>query len=84
MGIGEIDLPVGVLADIHEGRVWSEFSSVVGRPFLSQPNNLCLMLNIDWFNPYDEHLILLVLYTLYFKIFQEVKDTSLRILFWLE
>ena len=57
MNIGEIEkitLPAGVLADIYEGRVWNEFLSVLGRPFLSQPNNLCLMLNIDWFNPYDE------------------------------
>ena len=48
------NLPAGVLADIYEGCVWNEFLSVLGRPFLSQPNNLCLMLNIDWFNPYDE------------------------------
>ena len=48
------NIPVGILADIYEGRVWRDFSSILGRPFLSQPNNLCLMLNIDWFNPYDE------------------------------
>ena len=28
---------------------------VIGdRPFLSVPNNLCLALNVDWFNPYKE------------------------------
>ena len=47
-------LPSDTLADIYEGRVWKETSFISGRPFLSQPNNLSLMLNVDWFNPYDE------------------------------
>lgn len=25
-----------------------------GRPFLAVPNNVCLAINIDWFNPYDD------------------------------
>lgn len=47
-------IPRGTFADVYEGLVWKEFSSVSGRPFLSHPNNLCLMLNVDWFNPYEE------------------------------
>ena len=47
-------LSPNILADIYEGRVWKELNCISGRPFLSQPNNLCLMLNVDWFNPYDE------------------------------
>ena len=47
-------LPINTLADIYEGCVWKESNSILGRPFLSQPNNLSLMLNVDWFNPYDE------------------------------
>ena len=31
---------------------------IYGRPFLSIPNNLCLGLNIDWFNPFEENIIL--------------------------
>ena len=41
------NIPVGILADIYEGRVWRDFSSTLGRPFLSQPNNICLMFNMD-------------------------------------
>ena len=47
-------LSPNILADIYEGRVWKELNCISGRPFLSQPKNLCLMLNVDWFNPYDE------------------------------
>ena len=44
----------GLLDDVYEGRVWNESQFILGQPFLSQPNNLNLMLNVDWFNPFDE------------------------------
>ena len=47
-------IPSGTYADVYEGHVWKELGSISSRPFLSHPNNLCLMLNIDWFNPYEE------------------------------
>lgn len=34
-------------------QVWKDFLYVKGRAFLDVPNNLALMLNIDWFNPYE-------------------------------
>ena len=49
-------LPVGVLANVYKGCVRSEFSSILRHQFFSQPNNLCLMLNIDWLNPNNETL----------------------------
>jgi len=47
-------IPDGVHADIYDGNVWKEFQYINGRPFLASPANLCLMLNTDWFNPFDE------------------------------
>ena len=47
------NVPKGLLGDVYEGRVWDEFHSILGNPFLSQPNNLSLMLNVDSFNPFD-------------------------------
>ena len=44
----------GLLGDVYEGRVWNESQCILGQSFLSQPNNLSLMLNVDWFNPFDE------------------------------
>ncbi len=38
--------------DIYDGLVWEKFQSVNGRPFLQVPNNLGLILNLDWFNPF--------------------------------
>ena len=43
-----------VLSDIYDCRVWKELHSIEGEPFLSLPNNLCLALNVDWFNPYKQ------------------------------
>ncbi|XP_065917612.1 uncharacterized protein [Dysidea avara] len=40
-------------ADIYDGRVWKEFMNYDGKPFLSRPYNLGLMLNCDWFQPFD-------------------------------
>ena len=40
------------LCDIYDGKVWEDFQYIDGVPFLAAPNNLALMLNIDWFRPY--------------------------------
>ena len=42
------------LSDIYDGEVWQDLQHIDGMPFLAIPNNLCLGMNIDWFNPYDE------------------------------
>jgi len=43
-----------VLGDVYDGKLWKELFVINGMPFLSAPNNLCLALNVDWFNPYEE------------------------------
>ena len=43
----------GLLADIYDGHIWKEFVTYCGRPFLSQSFNLALMLNCDWFQPFE-------------------------------
>ena len=40
--------------DIYGGRVWNDVKQSNGRQFTALPNNLCLGMNIDWFNPYEE------------------------------
>ena len=47
---GDTDSPE--LADIHDGKVWKEFQEYEGRPFLKERNNLALIMNVDWFNPF--------------------------------
>ena len=39
---------------LYDGRAWKSLQTIDNRPFLSVPNNLCLGLNIDWFNPFDK------------------------------
>ena len=41
-----------VYTDIYDGLVWEKYQAINGRPFLQVPNNLCLILNLDWFNPF--------------------------------
>ena len=43
----------GVLADIYDGHIWKEFMTYRGRPVLWQSFNLALMLNCDWFQPFE-------------------------------
>lgn len=38
--------------DIYDGLVWENFQVINNRPFLKVPNNLGLILNMDWFNPF--------------------------------
>ena len=52
------NIPNDVYADIYDGHVWKDLFVLDGSPFLANPGNLNLrlMLNIDWFNPFDETL----------------------------
>ena len=43
-------------SDVSDGSIWKAFLSVNGVPFLSQSNNYGLLLNIDWFQPF-EHVV---------------------------
>lgn len=42
-----------VMIDVYDGQMWKDCVVVNGRPFLSQPNNLALSLNVDWFRPFQ-------------------------------
>lgn len=46
----------GLLCDVHDGKVWLEFATVEGKPFLQESSpaclNLALQLNVDWFQPF--------------------------------
>ena len=42
-----------VLADVYDGKVWKKFMKFKDKSFLSEPYNLGLMLNCDWFQPFD-------------------------------
>lgn len=42
-----------VYSDIYDGEVWQTFELDTGIKFFSQPYNLGLMLNIDWFQPFE-------------------------------
>lgn len=44
------------LSDMYCGRVWNEFLQFNGQPFLSASNNIALMLNIDWFQPFKHRV----------------------------
>ena len=41
--------------DVYDGKIWHDFMDYNGTPFLSEPNNFALMLNMDFFQPY-KHL----------------------------
>ena len=43
----------GTLADIYDGQVWKDFQTYEGRLFLSEPHNLAVMLNCDWFQSFS-------------------------------
>lgn len=45
----------GVLSDVYDGKIWQDFQSLNGLPFLSAPYTYGLMMNIDWFKPF-KHL----------------------------
>ena len=42
----------GTYADVYDGAIWQE--RYQGNHSIAAPPNLSLMMNIDWFNPYEE------------------------------
>lgn len=42
-----------LMQDVYDGRMWNEYLSVEGRPFLSEESNLALALDVDWFRPFE-------------------------------
>ena len=41
------------LEDSFDGKVWNDFMNPQGVPFLCQPYNFTLSINVDWFQPYE-------------------------------
>ena len=41
------------VGDLYDGSIWREFQTYNGEPFLCQPNNYALMINVDWFQPFS-------------------------------
>lgn len=42
----------GMLSDVYDGKIWSDFQNYESQPFLSEPGNFAFMLNMDFFQPY--------------------------------
>lgn len=50
----------GSMGDVFEGKLWNEFLDKDGKKFFTQPGNLGVMLNVDWFQPYKHISISIV------------------------
>ena len=42
----------GLLTDVIHGTVWRDFKGPDGSRFMSHQQNLALMMNVDWFQPF--------------------------------
>lgn len=42
-----------VMFDITDGNVWKTFRDVNNHPYFEAKRNLAAMINVDWFNPYE-------------------------------
>ena len=42
-----------IMRDVHDGEMWRSFLRYKDEPFLSEPGNLGLILNFDFFQPFD-------------------------------
>ena len=47
------DTVSGFIMDVSDGRLWREWMVKDDVPFLQVPGNLLLMLNVDWFQPFE-------------------------------
>ena len=43
----------GWLTDVYDGKLWRELFRKEGKAFLEVPGNLLLMMNVDWFKPFE-------------------------------
>ena len=43
-------VPSGHLYDVYDGQMWQKFLCYNGKPFLSEPGYLVLILNFDFFS----------------------------------
>ena len=41
-----------VYCDVYDGKIWKDFQQHNGSAFLSEPGNLTVMMNLDFFQPY--------------------------------
>ena len=51
----ETERKEGYYSDVYDGQIWKDFQQHNGSPFLSEPGNYAVMLNVDFFQPY-KHL----------------------------
>ena len=42
------------LRDIYDGKIWKDFQTFSGQPFLSSPWSFGVTINLDWFQPYKD------------------------------
>lgn len=47
----QIEKKVSIYEDVYDGKIWREFQTYHGEPFLENSFTYGLMLNIDWFKP---------------------------------
>ena len=40
-------------SDIYDGLVWQRFQKYNGKDFLISPNNYAILINVDWFQPFE-------------------------------
>lgn len=43
----------GFMTDVFDGKIWHEFQTSSKNIFLKHRNNYALMLNLDWFQPFE-------------------------------
>ncbi len=41
------------MEDVYDGKMWQKFMVYEGEPFLAESGNLGLILNLDFFQPFD-------------------------------
>ena len=41
------------MEDVYQGNIWKEFLKYNGEDFLIKPHNYALILNVDWFQPFE-------------------------------
>ena len=43
------------MTDVYDGKIWRDFQQFNDKPFLSEPLAFGLMMNVDWFQPFDHN-----------------------------